>query len=106
LAAAEGRHTQEEHHLAGRHNLTFTIMVPGNDHRVLSENQGDWPERTFRNPHSSPLLKAAGALRGWLNVLQLIIERGAGWIPAFLEDLDTWLEKRLGPEWWRELPKR
>lgn len=106
LAAAEGRPTKEEHHPAGRHNLTFTAMVPGNDHRVLSENQQSWPEKTFHNPHGSPLLKAAGALRGWLNVLQIIIERGVGWIPAFLEALDAWLEERLGAEWWRQMPRR
>ncbi len=106
LAAERGRSRTEKHHFPNRDNSLFMIMLPGNDHRILNEGQRDWPTETFRNPHGSPLLKAAGALRGWRNVMQIIIERGVGWIPNFLEDLDAWLVERLGPEWWRQMPRR
>lgn len=65
--------------------------------------QRDWPVRTLRNPHGSPLLAAAAAMRGWLDVLRLILERTVGYIPAFLEELDKKLCERLGNRWWEEL---
>ncbi len=98
-----GRSWTEEHHPAGRHNSPVTVIVPGNDHRVLSDMQRDWPEHTLRNPNGSPLLAAAAAIRGWLDVLRLIIERTVGYIPAFLEDLDRRLQATLGDKWWEEL---
>jgi hypothetical protein len=57
---------------------------------LLSDVQGDWPERTFRNPDGSPLL-AAAALRGWFNVLWLGIERTTYRIHPFFESLDEML---------------
>ena len=105
LAAKRGRSRTEKHHFPNEDNSLFTVMIPGNEHRILNHQQLDWPRKTFRNPHGSPLLKASAAMRGWLDVLRLIIDR-VGWIPALLEDLDGWLEKRLGPEWWRHIPKR
>lgn len=97
---------KEKHHFPNRANSLFIVMVPGNDHRILNDFQRGWPAKTFRNPHGSPLLTAAASLRGWLDVLKLIIDRGVGWIPALLEDLDAQLEERLGPEWWRHMPGR
>jgi hypothetical protein len=94
-----GRSRTEQHHVAGRHNLDATVPIPNNDHRILSDRQQDWPSRTLRNPDWSPLLQAAAAIRGWLDVLVLIIERAIGWIPGFLEALDAWLCERIGPAW-------
>lgn len=62
--------------------------------------QRDWPERTLRNPDGSPLLRAAGAIRGWLDVLRVIIDRAVGWIPPFLEWLDERLRAVHGNRWW------
>ena len=95
-----GRWPYEAHHVAGRHNSDVTADVPGNDHRILSEYQGDWPEDTLRNPDHSPLLVAAAAIRGWLDVLRVIIERSIGWIPEFLEWLHCELVDRYGSDWW------
>lgn len=97
-----GRSRTEQHHVAGRHNLDTTVPVLNNDHRVLSDRQHDWPSRTLRNPDRSPLLQAAGAIRGWLDILALILERVVGWIPLFLETLDAWLCQRLGDAWWSD----
>lgn len=98
-----GKSDSEAHHLAGRHNSPFTMPLAANGHRVLSDRQRDWPERTLRNPDGSPLLKASATLRGWLDVLWLIVERMVGHIPIFLEDLDERLRQSLGERWWEEL---
>lgn len=93
----------EQHHPVGRRNDPQTVPLPANDHAVLSELQALWPRETLRNPDGSPLRKAAAALRGWLDILRLIVERTVGWIPPFLETLDVWLCERLGPRWWQAL---
>ena len=80
-----GKRPYEAHHVAGQHNSDVTADVPGNEHRLLSELQRSWPEDTLRNPEHSPLLVAAASIRGWLDVMSVIIDRGIGWIPGFLE---------------------
>src|SRR5262249_51624249 len=91
-----GKPTIENHHFAGKRNDSLTVPIPGNDHRILSDWQRDWPADTLRNPNSSPLLKTAGAIRGFLDVLRLIIERILGWVPEFLEGLDAYLTSSIG----------
>lgn len=105
LAVAQGCSPIEAHHLAGEHNLPVTARIPGNDHRVLNDSQVDWPLDTLRNPDRSPLLKAAAAVRGWSDVMKLVIDRVVGWIPEYLERLDGWLRLRIGPRWWEEFAK-
>lgn len=98
-----GRRPYESHHVAGKANSDATADVPGNDHRILSELQRFWPEDTLRNAEHSPLLKAAAAIRGWCDVLLVIIDRGVGWIPGFLEWLHLALVDHHGPNWWKQL---
>lgn len=98
-----GKRPYEAHHVAGQHNSDVTADVPGNDHRVLSELQRFWPDDTLRNPEHSPLLVAAAAIRGWLDVLRVIIDRGVGWIPEFLEWLNRILVDQYGADWWEKL---
>lgn len=98
--ADAGKATVEKHHVAGQHNLPDTVPIPANDHRVLSDMQYEWPTETLRNPDESPLLRASATIRGWLDVLRLIIERTVGWIPDFLERLDDWLREKLGQSYW------
>lgn len=97
----------EASHTAGRANApTDTVDLPANDHAVLTHaHQAGWPSETLRNADGSPLLKAAAATRGWLDVLRLIIERTVGWVPGLLEQLDAWLRIRLGEQWWKEFPE-
>ncbi len=103
LLKESGRSWTEDHHPAGRRNNPTTIAMPGNDHRVLSDMQRDWPERTLRNPDGSPLLAAAAAVRCWLNVMLLLIERTVGHVPVFLEALDEKLREEWGDRWWERL---
>ena len=98
--AQMGRSGLEKHHPAGQANDPMTVAIPANDHRVLSDFQQQWPEATLRNPDGSPLLRAAASIRGLLDVLRLIMERTVGWIPPFLEALDSWLRDQLGGRWW------
>ncbi len=102
-ARQAGRSPSERHHPAGRRNNQATVPIPGNDHRVLSDAQRGWPERTLRNPDGSPLLAAAAAIRGWLDVLWLIVQRTVGHVPALLELLDERLRAEYGDRWWEEL---
>jgi len=99
-ARKHGRSQTEAHHVAGRHNLQVAVDLPANDHRVLSDLQRDWPIDTLRNPTGSPLLKAAAALRGWLDAVNLMMDRAVGWIPRFLEWLDGQLQDAIGTRWW------
>jgi hypothetical protein len=103
-ALAAGRPWTERHHPAGRHNHPTTVAIPGNDHRVVDDHKTDWPRDTLRNPDGSPLLRAAGCLRGWLDTLRVIMDRTVGWIPPFLEQLDRWLTDLLGRGWWHQMP--
>jgi hypothetical protein len=70
------------------------------DHRILSELQREWPKVTLRNPDSSPLLRAAAMIRGWLDILMLLIQRILGWVPQFLERLNEHLNVTIGEQWW------
>jgi len=90
----------ELHHPAGKANDPFTVRIPANDHRVLSDWQVDVPPQTQTNPDGSPLLKAAAWLRGFLDMLRLAMERGLAWIPPYLEHLDQALVDSLGPRYW------
>jgi hypothetical protein len=105
-ADRDARAWSEGHHVQGRRNDPHDVIdIPANDHAVLSELQRAWSRETLRNPDGSPLLHAAAALRGWLDILRLVIERTVGWIPPMLETLDEALRERLGPGWWHDLLK-
>ena len=99
-AKASKRSPIERHHPSGRNNDPFTIPILGNEHRILSDFQKDWPLETLRNPNGSPLRKTAAMIRGFLDVLRLLIERIFGWIPDFLETLDAKLIEFFGAFWW------
>lgn len=99
------RSTTDLHHFAGRANSPVTIPVPANDHRaVLSEAQNDWPRETLCNPDGSPLLAAAASLRGFIDTVLHLIEKGLRWVAEMLEALDGWLRMKYGSQWWRGTP--
>ena len=95
-----GRKPYEAHHVSGQANSDVTADVRGNDHRILSELQRFWPEDTLRNPEHSPLIVAAASIRGWCDVMRVILERSIGWIPGFLEWLNNILVDVIGTDWW------
>lgn len=99
----DGERASERHHVGGRANSVFAVPMPANDHRILGDLQQSWPDNTVRNREDSPLLSAAACLRGWLDLLRLVIDRTVSWIPPFLEALDAWLGDRFGGQWWKDL---
>jgi hypothetical protein len=101
----QGEPVEDQHHPAGVANDALTtIPVPVNDHRAeLSTAQQDWPKETRENPRGSPLLKAAGCMRGYIDTLYNLIRRLLGWIPEMLEQLDALLTKRFGARWWERI---
>lgn len=99
--AARGRTTTDQHHFAGRANNPATIPVPVNDHRaILSVAQTEWPKSTLTNTEGSPLLAGAACLRGFIDTILYLIEKGLLWLADMLEELDEVQVKKLGPQWW------
>jgi hypothetical protein len=91
----------DNHHVAGKANSPVTIPVPVNDHRArLSVDQYDWPKRTLENPDRSPLIAAAGCVRGFTDTVIYLVESVLGWIAAALEALDECLTELYGSKWW------
>lgn len=98
---AKGLKTSDEHHFAGKANNPATISIPVNDHRaILSVRQAEWPKSTLRNVEESPLLAGAACLRGCIDSIAYLTEKGLFWLADMLEKLDQVLAKQLGPKWW------
>lgn len=93
------------HHVAGEANSPVTIPIPINDHRArLSVDQYEWPKETLENSNGSPLRAAAARIRGFDDVLYYLIEKLLLETPEVLEELDNFLVKIRGPEWWKGTP--
>jgi hypothetical protein len=100
-----GMKTTDNHHPGMEANLPDTIAVPANNHRAeLSVAQYDWPKRTQQNPDGSPLIAAAGSIRGFIDTVIHFIEKGLDWVADMLEKLDAFLVQKSGPKWWRDTP--
>ncbi|HEY7405867.1 MAG TPA: hypothetical protein VIB39_20245 [Candidatus Angelobacter sp.] len=95
----------DNHHVFGKSNdPNTTIPVPVNDHRAeLSLVQQDWPKATLRNKDSSPLLAAAGRIRGFVDTMNYL-QKGLLWAAEILEALDAFLARKVGDKWWRGTP--
>jgi hypothetical protein len=97
----EGKTIMDCHHVFGKANSPITIATPVNDHHAeLSAAQYDWPKRTLENRGGSPLLAAAGVVRGFIDYIRYLIEKGLAWVAQMLEAADALLAERLGPQWW------
>lgn len=101
-AERQSRPVVEQHHVAGRRNDPSTVALPGNAHRLVSDEQRAWPVETLRNPAASPLRQMAAWIRGWLDLLRVIAERLSPF-PLLLEQLDEDLTVRDGDGWWHRL---
>jgi hypothetical protein len=99
--SSAGRIEIDQHHFAGRANNPATIQIPVNDHRaILSTDQAEWPKSTLANSEGSPLLAGAACLRGFIDTILYLIEKGLPWLAEMLEKLDQVLIQKLGPRWW------
>lgn len=92
----------DNHHVFAKANSPVTAPTPVNDHRAeLNVAQYDWPKKTRENPDGSPLLAAAGAIRGFIDYIHYLIEKGLAWVARMLEAADAFLAEKLGAQWWR-----
>jgi hypothetical protein len=97
----QGKTTIDNHHVFGKANSPVILPTPVNDHQaVLSVAQYEWPKRTRENPDGSPLLAAAGVIRGFIDYIHYLIEKGLAWVARMLEAADAFLEGELGARWW------
>jgi len=95
----------DNHHVFGRANDPTMIRAPVNDHRAeLNVVQQDWPVEILQNRDGSPLLRAAACIRGFVDTILHLIEKGLLWIVDMLVKLDAFLVKGLGPKWWVNTP--
>lgn len=94
--------SMDGHHIAGHNNSPITMSIPVNDHQAhFNTAQDDWPNETVENPDRSPLRSAAAHLRGFVDTVLYLIEKFVLWVADLLEHLDTFLEQKLGPKWWK-----
>jgi hypothetical protein len=101
----DGATTVDAHHVFAKANSTVTIPTPVNDHRAdLNVAQYDWPKETVENRDGSPLLAAAGVVRGFIDYIRYLIEKGLAWVAQMLEAADAHLSALLGPKWWVDTP--
>jgi len=110
--AKQGKSGTDRHHPFGQANSPVTIPAPVNDHRgELSAKQHTWPKMTLENQHGSPLLAAAGHIRGFIDTVSYLLGKLL-WIAELLEAADSYLNNVLGLKWWlkteieRWAPKR
>jgi len=97
----KGQKIKDDHHSAAEVNNSATIPVPANDHRaILNVTQYRWPRETRENPDRSPVLAAAGCVRGFVDTVVYLIEKLLLWIPEMLEKLDAFLVKAFGQKYW------
>jgi hypothetical protein len=101
-----GHTVMDKHHPFGEANdPKTTILVPVNDHRAeLNEAQNDWLKQTRENPDGSPLRAAAGTIRGFIDQILYLIDKGLNWVADMLEKLDEWLKSKFGPNYWLGTP--
>lgn len=93
---------KDDHHFAMKANSPVTISIPVNDHVAeLNTAQQDWPKQTRENPTGSPLIAAAACIRGFIDTILHLIEKGLHWIADMLEIADAHLASKLGPQWWK-----
>jgi hypothetical protein len=97
-----GKTTKDKHHFAMKANSPVTISTPVNDHVAdLNAAQQDWPKQTRENPESSPFIAAAACIRGFIDTIVYLINKGLHWIADMLEMADAHLTERLGKQWWK-----
>ena len=94
----QGESPFEHHHIAGRHNDSFTIPLSANDHAILSDAQYDWPRETLRNPNQDPLREIAAWLRGVYDLLDHLANKLLVWATK-LERVSEILENFIGVNW-------
>jgi hypothetical protein len=61
----------------------------------------DWPRETRENPTGSPLLEAAGCIRGFCDFIVYLLDELLLWVAELLEALHKELVHRFGECYWQ-----
>jgi hypothetical protein len=102
---AENKSTYDKHHPFGEANSPITVEIRTNDHTSeLNEAQRDWPKEVLENPDGSPLIAAAACIRGFIDTVVYLIEKGLTWVADMLVIADEYLKERLGEKYWLGTP--
>jgi hypothetical protein len=99
-----GLPTTDDHHVASKNNNPLTVTVPVNDHRELSVMQMDWSKTMRENPSGCPIMAGAAMLRGAVDIILHLIERGFDWVIAMMQAVSAYLRERWGDHWWVGTP--
>lgn len=101
----ENKSTIDRHHPFGSANSPITVRIPTNDHTSeLNEAQRDWPKQVRENPDGSPLIAAAGCIRGFIDTVIYLIQKGLTWVADMLVIADQYLKEILGEKYWVGTP--
>ena len=99
-AELDGRRPTEEHHVAGRHNSSATVQLPGNRHAVLTfMEQTGWRTELLRNPDSDLLLRLEAAVRGSRETIADVLDGVLAPTEAEIASLHAFLVATIGPDW-------
>jgi hypothetical protein len=100
-----GQATTDEHHVASENNHPLTVPVPVNEHRaVLTVMQIDWSRTMRENPNGCPIIAGAAMLRGAVDTIIYLTDKGIDWVIALMEALSAFLRERWGDGWWLKTP--
>jgi hypothetical protein len=99
----------EDHHPAGRANDPFTVSLDGNDHKVVTAMQEDWPIGVRSNITQDPLAKLAAIILGLIDtspyvpreLLLPFIRNYMKGTPEMLLLLNRRIRTQHGDEWWK-----
>ncbi len=100
----KGRSPFERHHPAGRRNDRFSISIPANDHAALGDAQNDWPKEVLMKDTKDILKVLTAWLLGIDDMLVHLSNKSKPWSKDLL-DIRSYLEMRLGENWWVEFLK-
>jgi hypothetical protein len=100
-----GQAETDEHHVASKNNHPLTVTVPVNEHRaILTVMQMDWSKRMRENPSGCPIMAGAAMLRGAVDTILYLIDKGIDWVIALMETMSAFLRERWGDHWWVNTP--
>ena len=99
-AELDGRRPTEAHHVAGRHNSSATVELPGNRHAVLTfMQQTGWRAELLRNPDGDPLVRLEAAIRGSREAIAVVLDGVLAPTEAEIARLSDFLMATIGPDW-------
>ena len=86
--------------MAGRHNSSATVQLPGNRHAVLTfMEQTGWRTELLRNPDSDLLLRLEAAVRGSRETIADVLDGVLAPTEAEIASLHAFLVATIGPDW-------